>query len=88
MLESKLCHKINQKIEGCKDRGFNKTCDQYPHKFNFGHFFFSSIVSFSPPPPRFFLFFAHKMLSGEMGTFPSAWEVMIKTWGSVAWGHG
>ena len=39
MLESKLCHKTNQKSEGCKDRGFNKTCDQYPHKFNFGLFF-------------------------------------------------
>ena len=51
-------------------------------------FFFSFIVSFSHPPPPFFFFFAHKMLLVEMGIFPSAWEVMIKTWGSVAWGHG
>ena len=57
-------------------------------------FFFSFIVSFYPPPPPptfsffFFFFFSHKMLLVEMGTFPSAWEVMIKTWRSVAWGHG
>ena len=54
MLESKLWLKTEKetkkKLKGAKMVGFIKTCEQYSHKFNFGHFF-SSIVSSTPPPP-------------------------------------
>ena len=43
-LNLKLWHKkTNQKCKGCKKGEFIKTCDQYPCKFIFGHFF-SSVV--------------------------------------------
>ena len=69
MLESKLWHKKTEtkKVNGAKMVGFNKTCCQYPHKFNFGHFF-SSIVSFLSPLSAGGINF-QKMLPGEMVNF-------------------
>ena len=54
-LYSSTCSNLNydsktetKNVKGAEMVGFIKTCDQYPHKFNVGHFFCSLI--FSPPP--------------------------------------
>ena len=50
MFESKLWYSktVNKNVKGAKMMGFIKTCDQYPHKFNFGHFFLSlRVISLS-----------------------------------------
>ena len=46
MLETKLwCNKTNIKNKKVvKMVEFIKTCDQYPHRFNFGNFFISIIL--------------------------------------------
>ena len=51
MLECKLWHikAVSKTVKGANMVEFIKTCNQYPHKFNFGHFFSSLIVS-SPSP--------------------------------------
>ena len=47
MLESKLWHNKTEisSLNVAKMVEFIKTCDQYPVRFNFGHFFSSKIVS-------------------------------------------
>ena len=63
-VESKLCQNKKKNVKRAEMVGFIKTCDQYPHKFNFGHFFRSLVV---------FPFFAggkqsfKKQCLGEMG---------------------
>ena len=58
---------------------------------NFGNFFNSIFLSTLCLLRKKYLL---KMLFGRNGKFPSAWEIMIKTWGgeggrggSFAWGH-
>ena len=73
--------KQNQKnVKVAKMVEFIKTCDQYAHRFNFGNFFNSIILL-----PRFCWgkIDLQKTLFGRNGQFPSAWRVMIKTWGRV-----
>ena len=46
MIESKIWHNKTEikNVKVVKTVEFIKTCDQYPHKFNFGHFFSSIIL--------------------------------------------
>ena len=61
---------------------FIKTCDQYPCKFNFGHFFSSLILL------PFCWEKIQKMLCGGNGKFPPAWSVNDKNLGEIfALGH-
>ena len=69
MLESKLWHNKTEtkNVKVAKMVEFIETCDQYPRKFNFGHFFSSIIL------PHF----------EKMGNSLLFGVVMIKTWGRV-----
>ena len=58
---------------------FVKTCDQYPHKFTFGHFF-SSIICPLSAGKKIDL---QKTLFRRNEQFPSELGMMIKTWGRV-----
>ena len=85
MLEAKLWQNKTgtNNVKVAKMVEFIKPCDQYPRRFNFGNFF-NSIIS-PPPTPSFYWgkIDLQKTLFGRNGQFPSAWGVMIKTWGRV-----
>ena len=67
MLEAKLWHNKTEtkNVKVAKMMEFIKTCDQYPRRFHFGHFFNSIITPLSAGEKIDLL----KTLFGGMGNF-------------------